>query len=91
MADFNCGEVRQKTLNSRGENTGESRLLRLTMNNTMIQWVIYNTRYRGEDKLLEGRKDGKWQERKDEKNEENREEHRKEERKERRKEGRMKR
>ena len=33
-----------------GENTWGNRLLRLTMNNTMIQWVTENTRFRGEDK-----------------------------------------
>ena len=29
---------------------GENRLLRLMMNNTMIQWVTENTRFRGKNK-----------------------------------------
>ena len=50
MADFNCSEVNWETFESGGENTCGNRLLRLTMNNTMIQWVTENTRFRAEDK-----------------------------------------
>ena len=50
MADFNCSEVNWETFESRGENTWGNRLLRLTMNNTIIQWVTEKTRFRGEDK-----------------------------------------
>ena len=35
---------------SRGENAWGNRLLRLTMNNTMFQWVTENSRFRGDDK-----------------------------------------
>ena len=50
MADFNCNEVNWEIFENGGENTWGNRLLRLTMNNTMIQWVTENTRFR-EDKL----------------------------------------
>ena len=49
MEDFNCSKVKWETFQSRGENTRGNRLLRLTMNNTMIKWLTENTRYR-EDK-----------------------------------------
>ena len=35
---------------SGGENTWGNRLLRITMNNKMIQWVTENTKFRGENK-----------------------------------------
>ena len=47
---MNCSEVNCETFESEGENTWGSRLLRLTMNNTIIHWVPKNTRFRGEDK-----------------------------------------
>ena len=50
MGDFNCSEVDWKMFESGGENTWGNRLLRLTMNNRVIQWVTENTRFRGEDK-----------------------------------------
>ena len=50
MGDFNCSEVNCETFESGSENTCGNRLLRLTMNNTMIQWVTENTRFRAEDK-----------------------------------------
>ena len=50
MGDFNCCEVNWEIIESAGENTRGNRLLRLTMNHTMIQWVTENTRFRGEDK-----------------------------------------
>ena len=50
VADFNCNEVNWEIFENGGENTWGNRLLRLTMNNTMIQWVTENTRFRGEDK-----------------------------------------
>ena len=40
-----------ETFESEEENTWGNRLLRLTMNNIMIQWVIENTKFRCEDKL----------------------------------------
>ena len=43
---FNCSEVRWETYGSGGENTRGSRLLTLIMNNTMLQWVTENTRYK---------------------------------------------
>ena len=49
VGDFNCNEVGLETHVSRGENTLGTRLLKLTMNDTMIQWVTENTRYK-EDK-----------------------------------------
>ena len=50
MGDFNCCEGNWEMFESGGENTWGNRLLRLTMNNTMIQWVAENTRFRGENK-----------------------------------------
>ena len=50
VGDFNCSEVNWEAFENGGENTWGNRLLRLTMNNTMIQWVTENTRFRGEDK-----------------------------------------
>ena len=50
VGDFNCSEVKWETFESGGENMWGKTLLRLTMNNIMIQWVTENTRYRGEDK-----------------------------------------
>ena len=50
MRDFDCREVNWETFESGGENAWGNRLLRLTMNNTMVQWITENTRFRGEDK-----------------------------------------
>ena len=50
MEDFNCSELKWETFESGGENTWRNRLSKLTMNNTMIQWVTENIRFRGEDK-----------------------------------------
>ena len=50
MGDFNCSEVNWETFESGGENTWGNSLLRLTMNNTLIQWVTENTKFRCEDK-----------------------------------------
>ena len=50
MEDYNCSEVRWEIFESGGENTWGSKLLKLTMNNTMIQWVTDNKRYREKDK-----------------------------------------
>ena len=50
VGDFNCSKVNWETFESGGENTWRNRLLRLKINNTMIQWVTENTRFRGEDK-----------------------------------------
>ena len=49
MEDSNCSEVKWETFEGVGANTLGNTLLKLTMNNTMIQWVIDNTIYR-EDK-----------------------------------------
>ena len=38
LGDSNCSEVGWETYESRSENTWGSELLKLTMNNTMIQW-----------------------------------------------------
>ena len=50
VGQFNCSEVNWEMFESGGENTWGNRLLRLTMNNTMIQWVTENTRFRGKNK-----------------------------------------
>ena len=50
VADFNCSEVNCETFESGDKNTWGNRLLRLTMNITMIQRVTENTRFRSEDK-----------------------------------------
>ena len=50
VGDFNCSKVNWETFESGGENTWGNRLLGLTMNNTMIQWVTENTRFRSKDK-----------------------------------------
>ena len=50
VGDFNCSEVNWETFEVGGENTWGNRLLRLTMNNTMTQWITENTTFRGEDK-----------------------------------------
>ena len=49
VGDDNCSEVRWETYENGGEHTWGNRLLRLAINNTMIQWVTENTQYR-EDK-----------------------------------------
>ena len=46
MDDFNCNEVKWKMFESRAENTWGNILLRLTMNNIMIQWATETTKYR---------------------------------------------
>ena len=50
MGDFNYSEVKWETFKTGSENTWGNRLLKLTMNNTMIQWVTENTRFRREHK-----------------------------------------
>ena len=35
--DFSCSEVKWETFESKGENTLENKLLKLTLNNIMIQ------------------------------------------------------
>ena len=52
MGDFNWGEIKWETFENGGENTWGNKLLRLTMNNTIILCVIDYTRYRGDDKSM---------------------------------------
>ena len=50
MGDFNCSEVKWENYECSGEdNSWGNRLLKLTMENVMKQWVTENTRYRGEN------------------------------------------
>ena len=50
MGDFNCSEVKWENYECSGEsNSWGNRLLKLTMENAMKQWVTENTRYRGEN------------------------------------------
>ena len=50
MGDFNCSEVNWETFEGGGENIWGNKLLRLTMNNTIIQWVTDYTKYKGKEK-----------------------------------------
>ena len=50
MGNFNCSEVKRENYECSGEdNSWGNRLLKLTMENAMKQWVTENTRYRGEN------------------------------------------
>ena len=50
VGDFKCSEVKWELFEGEGgDHTWGNRLLNLTMNNMMMQWVTEKTRYRGED------------------------------------------
>ena len=50
MGDINCSEVKWENYECSGEdNSWGNRLLKLTMENAMKQWVTENTRYRDEN------------------------------------------
>ncbi len=47
--DFNCGDVHWEMFEAGDDHTRGSRLMKVTLDNMMIQWVKENTRIRGED------------------------------------------
>ena len=53
IGDFNCSEVKLENNECSGEdNSWGNRLLKLTMENAMKQWVTENTRYKGENEPI---------------------------------------
>ncbi len=50
VGDFNCKEINSEMFKAGGtETTWGERFLKVTMENTMMQWVSENGRYRGDD------------------------------------------
>ncbi len=49
LGDFNCKEVKWESYDCEDEDNWGNKILKLAMDNKMIQWVNKATRHRGED------------------------------------------